>query len=344
MAMLDAVEERQPIEDTGSLSDHESTFSGGKPGEIAARAPVPAVPEPVEEQEPIPQTAEEEARDPNGRFRTQPKSQRHRAQSQKAGPADVPRIAELTRKLREAEEKLALQTAQPRAAEPVYQVPPVQAVAAPKPSAAPAEKFAYPSYEKALEGNPSLSWDDWNDAKLDARDTWRDGIKEQQSAKAAEDRRAHDADVAEYQRVQGLQTSYQQRVASFIKTAPDFQTRIDAAKDAYVPGVFMQAIQTAENGPQLVYTLTQRPDLLAEMHLIGDGKPVTPQTVAAATLWLTTRVQAGITGAAVTAATRKPASRPPTPVKTSPLQTGAEPPDEGATLASHEQFYHKPRR
>lgn len=343
--MLDAVEDRQPIEDTGSLSDHESTFSGGKGVEVAARVPAaaPSLPEPVEEQEPVPQTAEEEARDPNGRFRTQPKGQRHRAQSQKAGPADVPRIAELTRKLREAEEKLAAQTVQPRAPEPVLPQPVAPVASRTAPAAHP-EKFAYPSYEKALEGNPSLSYDDWQDGKLDAWGIWRDGIKEQQTAKAAEERRAHDADVAEYQRVQGLQTSYQQRVASFIKTAPDFQARIDAAKDAYVPGVFMQAIQTAENGPQLVYTLTQRPDLLAEMHLIGDGKPVTPQTVAAATLWLTTRVQAGITGAAVTAATRKPASRPPTPVKTSPLQTGAEPPDEGATLASHEQFYHKPRR
>ncbi len=101
---------------------------------------------------------------------------------------------------------------------------------------------------------------------------------------------------------------------------------------------------TADNGPAIVYHLLAHPDQLAEMYALWDGKPLTEQSVALATRWLSNRVSAGTTGAATAAIPVARTPKPPTPVRTGPMQTGTSPPGDGASLSDHEAFYHARRR
>ncbi len=57
----------------------------------------------------------------------------------------------------------ALEKAPPTAAVPAA---PAEPVAAP-------EKFTFPTYETYLVSNPNATWDDWNDAKIDAHSDWK---------------------------------------------------------------------------------------------------------------------------------------------------------------------------
>lgn len=276
----------------------------------------------------------------DGTAKEEPK-RRHRVKDI-ATPADVPRIAELTKKFRTAEQerddwKAKYEAATKPAPEPVK--PASLATAPTPPPAGPAEKFAFASFDTWSAANPNGSWDDWDDAKADARDVWRDDTKAKQAAQQQHLQQQTASETAAQQAYQKLATTYQWRVAEFVKTTKDFAAKIEPIKDYPLPPIMEHAILTADNGPQLVYTLAQRPDLLAEMHLIGDGKPLTDAAVASAQRWLVSRVQAVATGSAVPPVQQIQVPRPPNPVRTGPQSPSDDPPGDGASLRDHERYY-----
>lgn len=329
------VEERIPIEDSGSLSDHEATYQprrGQQPKPPAE--PVEAAVEPELPAEKVAADAAlEESIDPALKYKPKDK---HRANSQKARAEDVPRIKELTRKLREAEEKLAAAITVTPARATVETVAPSHPLASPSAPAVPApagEKFTFPAYDAWEAQNPGKSWDDWTDAKLEARDVWRDAKLQQQ----------WQSQQTEQQKAVKLQAITSQ-INAFRVKAPDYDQVIDAVKGEQPPELLMAALLDGDNFPELVYYLAKHPVERHEMHLITDGKPITIQHVASVRRILEARMQAGTTGAAAPADPIKRQPRPPTPVRTGPMQTGTEPPGDGASLAEHEAFYTRKRR
>src|SRR5213596_1539263 len=95
-----------PPEEDLSLSDHEARYSESARSAQAEPATPPAelpAAEPSNAGEGTPETEDAAGpRDEKGRFLPKPKT-RHRAESAIAGPADVPRIQQLSARLRAAE-------------------------------------------------------------------------------------------------------------------------------------------------------------------------------------------------------------------------------------------------
>src|SRR5206468_8221930 len=93
-----------------SLSDHEARYGEQRDTQAESRTPPAEAPVTEPDAAAEPASAETEERDEKGRF----KPKKHRAASQEATPADVPRIQQLTARLRAAEaERDALRLAQP---------------------------------------------------------------------------------------------------------------------------------------------------------------------------------------------------------------------------------------
>jgi hypothetical protein len=331
--------ETDQIEDSGSLADHEAQFQP-KPGQ--ERVSLPAVSEPEAKPQPAVSDHSEEADealaatiDPSLSL-PKPK-EKHRAEKDKARPQDVPRIKELTRQLKEAQEKLAAATKAPAAqpdAMPVVAPPaPVRAAASPV-----GEKFSYPTYDAAVAQNPNLTWDDWNDAKAEARMEWRD----QRNSQLLQ---IHAREQQELNARQGELSTFYTRRDSYLQEHPDRAPYFDPNRLAQVPAtpVMERLLKISPNGPELLYTLQQRPELLNGLVLLTDGKPASDGYVGLATQWLQAQLVTGNTAAVPAEKTRQP-PRPPTAVRTGPLKTGQEPPGEGASLADHEAFYNTRRR
>jgi hypothetical protein len=330
--------ETDQIEDSGSLADHEAQFQPKRGQEPVSP---PAVSEPEAKPQPAVTEHSEEADDAlaatiDPSLALPKPKEKHRAEKDKARAQDVPRIKELTRQLKEAQEKLAAATKAPAAqpdAMPVVAPPaPVRAAASPV-----GEKFTYPTYDQAVAQNPNLTWDDWSDAKSEARIDWREARARQTYEQTAREQQ-------ETQTRQGQLQQFWQRRDAYLQQYPDRAPALQAAF-ANMPAtpIMEHLLKTSENGPDILYTLQQRPDLVAGLVLVTDGKPVTDGYVGLATQWLQAQLVTGNTAAVPAEKTRQP-PRPPTAVRTGPLKTGQEPPGDGASLADHEAFYNARRR
>jgi hypothetical protein len=295
-----------------SLAEHEAQFG------TEGRGPQPE-PEPgPDEPEPEPDGRRVE-RDASGKF---VKPERHRAKSQQAGAGDVPRIQELTRKLRETEaERDALRTA-PR---PTLSPPP-----APAPAVADRD-VARPA---APAGKP----------KIDDFQEYGDYVEALADWKIAEARR------------QDRETT--QRETEARQVADSWRTKVDAAKTKYadfeqvallaptaIPqGSLIDAwILEHRSGADVLYTLQQNPQELSRILAL----PIFDQVEALTLLGQRTGPtrEADVNTGASPTTRQKVAPRPPTPVRTSAVSTGDEPPDpETASLAQHEKYYYRTRR
>lgn len=260
---------------------------------------------------------------------------RHRAQSQKAGPKDVPRINELTRKLREAEAELQKY----RSAPPVAAPPTASTTTATTP---PAEKFTFPGYEAYLGQHPDATYEDWQDAKLDARDAWRDQQREKTQHQAQQTESERTAQEAE----RALMTAHTERVHAFAATTPDYYEKLDAAlaDTPDVPPLLGRAILEDDNGPKILYHLLTHPSVMDEMRFATDGKPISASSVALLRRRLNTFVQAAPTESAAGPRFTHIAPRPPNSVRTGPLNTGPELPGDGASIAAHAKAFGPKRR
>jgi hypothetical protein len=310
----------QPVTqpDESSLSDHEASYS--REARIDAR-------ESDEQATPAETVTQTVERDKEGKFA---KPSRHRAPKDVAGPADVPRIRELTRKLREAEaEVVKLRTP---AASP--------GTAAASPSAEPVAKPSWKAFEEQI-GEKYPDWGSAQDAYNDARDEYR----EQQAKKDSASSQLTTADTAAKDARKAVLEDYHARVTEFAKAHPDFQQKLDAAGDLTLPPVLTEMLITADNGPDLVYHLATHPDVLDEIALLAVNLPVNEQSVALLHRRLTkVTAQAVNTGSVAGTLKSLTPPRPPNPVRTGPMNTGDDPPGDESSLAEHEKAYGRRRR
>src|SRR5213075_2410760 len=303
-------------DDTLSLSDHEARY-----GE--SRQETQAEPEtrPVETPEPAAADAAEGTddagpRDEKGRFL--PKK-RHRAESAIAGPEDVPRIQQLTARLRQAEaERDALKAQRPEPQpDRAATVPPAPA-AAPLPKPTPDQFTDYGEFIEALT--------DW---------------KTDQKLTAAEQRRAQAAQQAQAEaEARRIETSFNQRKAAARQKYDDFDAVAINAPTRIPIGSLIDAwVMEHPTGADVLYHLQKHPDDLDALL----AQPVLEQAESLALLAQRFnghgRTAAAGTGS-VPASSHPSAPKPPNPVRTGPLRSGDEPPDEeAASLADHEKWY-----
>lgn len=295
----------EPAED--SIADHEKAFGKG-----AAKEPPP-----VEDKT------------------------RHRAKSQGATPADAPRIAELTKKWRDAERRAeeAERRANARQPETDRRAPDAAAERlTPQETAKPADKPSWKTFEEQI-GEKYPTWGDAQDAYVEAYVDARDAWKEAQGKKTQEERQQSSAQHAVLQ-------SYSAKAQEYAKSTPDFFDKMAAAAPILdgLPALLYQAIVRDDNGPEIAYYLVTHPSDLDDMWLAAHGKDVDDPSVAVLQRRLSHyRVLAAATGSA--AAPKRPiAPRPPNPVRTGPIQTGDEIPDDDSSLAAHEHAFGPKRR
>ncbi len=261
---------------------------------------------------------------------------RHRAKSQQASPADVPRIAELTKKLRDAErERDEWKAKHTPPSVPIQASPAAPAEKSPASAEKPVGKPTWDTFQNQI-GETYQTWAEAQDAFADARDDWKDAQAQQVSAQR----------VGEQAYQQVLQ-SYSTKAQDYAKTTPTFFDTMAAAAPVLdsIPDLLFQAIVRHDNGPEIAYALVTHPDQLDEMCLLTDGKAVTESSVALLQRRLSHyRQPAAPIESAAPAIPRPPAPRPPNSIRTGPLKTGDDLPADGHSLAEHERAFGKKRR
>jgi type IV secretory pathway VirB10-like protein len=298
-------------DDTLSLADHEAKYGENRHTQAEPQTPPvetpPAEPDAPNADAGTPEIAE---RDEHGRF----KPRKHRAASHDATPQDLPRIQNLTARLRAAEAERDALRAQSTPSVP-RDTPASAVQAPPKPTADSFQDFG--EYIEAL-----TEWK--TDQKLAAAE-----------AKRAEAERQRAAQAEQHQ----LETTWRERWHAAKATYPDFEEV--AGADTLIPqGSLIDAwIIQHKAGPHVLYHLQKHPDELSDLL----SRPLFEQAEGLALLSQrvnghSPRTPAAATGSAA-APPPTPAPRPPNPVRTGPIRAGDEPPGDEASLADHERFY-----
>ena len=330
-------------DDGGSLADHEASFGGPVAREDAKQAKddskaVEATAEGTDESTEPAQESKSDERDEQGRFK-------HRAKSQQAKPEDVPRIRELTKRLRDAEmdrDRWRSQIEQGNGhradVRPDVGTPkPVQ------PEAKPSAGFTEP--EPKLEQFDAH--DDPYGSYLRAVTRWearQERFEWDRQATEARTRAEQEAvRRAAAERVQEVTESYRSKLEPFVTSHPDFNDLMSQYGTFELSPLAQATLMLHDKGPDLVYYLLQHPDELAEMQLLTDGKAVSESTVATATRWLERRASAVLTGSAIPSVPKRTPPPPPNPVRTVPNRGDSTPTDDGS-LAEHERAFSKVRR
>ena len=306
----------------------------------AETAPEPTAPEATETPDPAADPGADLERDKKGRF----KKPRHRALSQQATPEDVPRIQELTRRLRDTEAELQkYKTPAPVAATAGTPAPAASsAPPAPRPEASPATGPApqqtpalpaptFPAFDAWLTQNPDKTYEDYTDARAD----WRWQMKQAQ---------AH---------AQTREAAFRDQVTAARAAHADFDALAFAPQLPISP-VMAHAIRESDRGAELLYHLGSHPDVALELarssaqsgpdampvmrRYLESLVPVAPQQRASSE-----RPPAAGTGSAL-ALVPKPAAKPPNPVRTAAMTSGDTPPSDDGSLEDHEAYFHRSGR
>ena len=308
-------------DDGESLDAHEAAFSAG------AKREKPAAPstEPAAK----PESAE---RDETGKFKA-----KHRAKSQQASAEDVPRIAELTRKLREAER--ALDETRRTAA-------PVQPPEREQPRAAQPPAKTFPTWDEYIVGKENPSWEEYSDERTD----WR-----YDQRRAAE--RAEEAQQAETRSHREVVTKYLDQLEDARKAYADFDDIVgEHAEPIPVSDVVGRA--ALEVGPRASYYLATHPEereALSRDTAIAADTPGFKAAVAGVARYLkslvaaeqrpspSSRAAAAATGSApMRGPTLLP--KPPNPVRTGTVRSAEALPGDDAPLEEHERAFYRPSR
>lgn len=301
-----------PTPEETSVAAHAASL---KPLETTSDEPERQTPPPIHT--PPSQTAKADA--PPTEDKAAPS--RHRAKSQQAGPEDVPRIRELTRRLRETEAELTRLKSAPK----------------PEPgkSAAPAEDREPQLEDFESEADPYTAY---------LRALTRYDLKQQQKGDATKTVEATKAELEE-QINHEQAAQWTERLTSFAAQTPDFHTVIKPVADIELTPLLRAAIISDDNGPAVAYYLAQHPETFDELLLLTDGKPVSDASVAVLRRRFSTyRQQAVSTGSAARQTPAPLAPPPPNPVRTGPMKTGDEPPGDGHSLADHAKHFGPKRR
>lgn len=299
------------VEET--LAEHEASF--GDP----ARRPQPD-PE-TEPEEDARRPPRERPRDDSGKF-TKPGPPRHRAKSQEAGPGDVARISELTRRLRDTEaERDALKA---RVATP----PAVSTERLPAPLIA---ALAPPSRELEVSQAPAKP-------KIDSFQDYSDYVEALADWKIGEARRVDRETAAREAEAHRVTESWRTRVESAKGRYQDFEAVALMAPTEIPQGSLVDAwILEHKSGADVLYSLQKDPAELRRILALPLFDQVDALSLLAQRL-SPTREPAVSTGAAATTLV-KVAPRPPTPVRTSAVPATEEPPGDDASVAEHEKWF-----
>jgi len=269
------------------------------------------------------ETTFEERDETTGRFKP-----RHRAKSQRAGAGDVPRIAELTRRLRETEAENARLKAP-------GQTPPPQSQPPARPPAPPQQFSPVPAAKDDPEPTPD-QFDDYSKyVKAQARWESRDAIRETTERHSAWQRQQ-----AQQQEQIRLQQTWEQRVGVARAKYPDF-VQVALQTETPIPqGSLIDAwILEHKSGPDVLYHLHKSPgevqrllalpmlDQVEELTLLGQRLSNSPPSGAAVT-----------TGAAP-GPSPSPVIRPPTPVRTASTLRTTDVPGDDSSLSDHESYF-----
>lgn len=263
-----------------------------------------------------------------------PKAPRHRARSQQAGAGDAPRIAELTRKLRETErerDELKTKTTAEVVARPATPTAPV----APKQPAAETTLGARPDASDSAK-YPSGLYDpqyveDLADWKFDQRE-------QKKTQEQTEKTRAAD--------LEKLTTAFDARFQAGLKTYPNLSKSLQANPTLIPKGSLIDLfIFESERGIDLLHDLYQHPEEVGRILAIQSPVlQVGELSLRQQRLSNPTGSQAAVGSGAAAPALSTPAPRPPTPLRTGPMRPVDEPLGEQATLADHEKVFGNGRR
>jgi hypothetical protein len=323
---------------TDQIADWEESGADNRPEEMKVASPLPTTPPAAVAGEG--ETAEEAPAEPAAEPPHLP--DRRRARSQMARPEDVPRINELTRRLRETEEELARMKGSTSApSTPAPAAAPAALPATQPRAAAPVPPPLLPVIDREKDPEPQPEkYEDWK-AYAAAQTAWstREAIRQNNEAAMENYQKTYASSEAAR-----LQTQWQSAVAAVKAEIPDFEavafapTRIPSGSliDAYV--------LEHPAGVRVLYHLQKNPADLDKML----GLPMLEQMAELALLTqrLTskpTRGSAGTTGA-VPAVTANQVPRPPTPVRTGPMRTGNELPGDDSSLEEHESAWYRGNR
>jgi len=315
------------------LTDHTGSQSDPAVAQPADESPTPAdvqTPPPDAPDPPAPDSlaaheAEYEERDDQGRFRP-----RHRAKSQQARAQDAPRIAELTRKLREAEAERdkwkalpprppELEPAPPRSQPQAQQAPPT-AKDDPEP-----KSDDFEDYTKFV--TTHNRWAAREELRLERR---QERERQQEQAKAQESYR--------------LATSFAEKIQTARAEYPDFDAVALHAPSQIPRGSLIDAwIFEHASGAKVLYHLQKDPAEIARILRLPLLDQAEALTLLAQRLQPSSRAATVSTGAVPTLVSA-PAPRPPTPVRTGPMRTATDLPSDDASLDEHEKFFHRARR
>ena len=292
-----------------------------------AVAPVaePAAPEPgpdSDEEKEGPDAETERVRDAKGRWR-------NRAKSQQAGPDDVPRIKELTRRLRQTEEQLqqvlakSAPPAEVKPLVPAYQPPPQMQASFTEPEPT-LEQFAdkddpYGAWQRAL-----AKWD-----------------RKQEAAEAAATQQQAQFQRQTQQTQQywdGVRLGHQQKLVAAVQANPQVAQVLQSVQ-VQPPPLLDLSIMLDSNSVDVALFLAKNPSVLDEFALMTAVQPVTEQNVAATQRLLRQRMSAVGSGSVASSPVLPPAPRPPNPLRTAPMKTGEALPGDDDSLEAHEKAF-----
>lgn len=268
--------------------------------------------------------ADPDARDDKGRFR-------HRAASQRASAADVPRINELTAKLRAAEARA--EAAEKRVSPTPSSAPP--SATAPPPAPVRVEAFGQP--KPALKDfldklAPHETYDQAVERHAEAMADWRWSKGQHEQTQQANQREFY--------------TGFKSRTDAAAKQYADFQTvALDADSKIPVGSLIDSWVWEHPAGPHVLYHMQKNPDDIARIHALPALEALSELSLLSQRLMSPQpRTVAAVTGSAPAPVAVTPAPRPPNPVRTGPVKAANEPPGDDASIAEHEAFYNQQRR
>lgn len=274
----------------------------------------------------------ETARNDKGQFQKAEK-ERHRAKSQDASAEDVPRIRELTAKLRAAERERD-ELKQARASSP----------AATTPESAPATKTSGELSSGFTDPKPTI-------ASLIAKgveDPYAelpDAVLEWHDKKRAFEQAQRDTQTAESDRLENVKAEFLKRESEFKKSHPDYDEVLQKGPSEKLTPMLAWIILTDDNGNEMRYALAQQArDYRELLALTRHLDPENEDDVALAQRLISDRVQAATTGSAAPDRVSPSAPRPLNPVRTGPIRSGAELPGDEASLSEHEKVWGPKRR
>jgi hypothetical protein len=296
-----------------SLADHEAQFSTKSDRDAPAPGGEVTASDVATGDEAEPPGAGAGERGPDGKFTK-------RARTAQATPEDVPRIRELTRKLRERESELE-SLRRPAAATPPRATP-APALSPQAPAQAPRLQWYIDQLRPDEDYNLAVE----RHAEAIANWTWQK--REQQQQQQHAERQFAQTFT---QKVQGARDRYQ-----------DFDEVALHAPSAIPQGSLIDRwVWEHKTGADVLYYFQKHPDELPRvLSLPALDQLETLALLSQRFVAQPPRGAAGGTGSTATPVKSQQVPRPPNPVRTGPMRGGDEPPGDDASLAAHEQFYY----